>query len=40
MRLEKKMMHSVEGGTRRECLQIMRHEAGHVVQHAYGLHRK
>jgi Putative zinc-binding metallo-peptidase len=39
-RLERKMMLEVEGGTRRECMQILRHEAGHVVQHAYGLHRR
>jgi hypothetical protein len=40
MRLEKKMMHEVEGGTRRDCMRILRHEAGHVMQHAYGLHRR
>jgi hypothetical protein len=39
MRLERKMMLEVEGGTRRDCMRILRHEAGHVVQHAYGLHR-
>src|SRR5690606_313261 len=30
----------VEGGTRRECMRILRHEAGHVVQQAFGLHRR
>ncbi|MBI1360946.1 MAG: hypothetical protein GC155_11770 [Alphaproteobacteria bacterium] len=40
IRLERRMMLDVEGGTRRECMQILRHEAGHVVQHAYGLHRR
>lgn len=40
MRLERKMMLEVEGGTRRECMRILRHEAGHVVQYAYGLHRR
>jgi len=40
MRLERKMMLEVEGGTRRECMRILRHEAGHVVQQAYGLHRR
>jgi hypothetical protein len=40
MRLERKMMHEVEGGTRRECLRYLRHEAGHVVQHAFDLHRR
>lgn len=39
-RLERKMMLEVEGGTLRECMQILRHEAGHVVQSAYGLHRR
>jgi hypothetical protein len=38
--LERKMVFTVEGGTRRECMQILRHEAGHVVQHAYGLNRR
>src|SRR5262249_28239565 len=40
MRLERKMMLEVEGGTQRECMQILRHEAGHVMQHAFGLHRR
>ncbi len=40
MRLERKMMFDVEGGTRTECMRILRHEAGHVVQHAFGLHRR
>lgn len=40
MKLERKMMLEVEGGTRRDCMRILRHEAGHVVQHAYGLHRR
>ena len=40
MRLERKMMLEVEGGTKRDCMRILRHEAGHVVQHAYGLHRR
>jgi putative zinc-binding metallo-peptidase len=39
MRLERRMMLEVEGGTKRDCMRILRHEAGHVVQHAYGLHR-
>src|SRR6185295_3314557 len=30
MRLERKMMLEVEGGTRRECMRLLRHEAGHV----------
>jgi hypothetical protein len=39
MRLERKMIIDVEGGTWRECMAILRHEAGHVVAHAYQLHR-
>jgi hypothetical protein len=39
-RLERKMMLEVEGGTRRECMRILRHEAGHVIQHAFALHRR
>ena len=35
MRLERKMIIDVEGGTRAECMRILRHEAGHVMQHAY-----
>ena len=40
VRLERKMVVEVEGGTRAECMRILRHEAGHVVQHAYELHRR
>ncbi|MBI3437928.1 MAG: putative zinc-binding metallopeptidase [Proteobacteria bacterium] len=40
MRLERKMMLEAEGATRRECMRILRHEAGHVVQYAFGLHRR
>jgi hypothetical protein len=40
MKLEKKMMLDVEGGTWAECMAILRHEAGHTVQHAYQLHRR
>jgi hypothetical protein len=40
IRLERKMVMEVEGGTPRECMRILRHEAGHVVQRAYGLHRR
>jgi predicted DNA-binding protein YlxM (UPF0122 family) len=39
-RLEKKMFLDVEGDTRRECMQILRHEAGHIIQHAYALNRR
>src|SRR5215208_5306548 len=40
MSLEKKMMLEVEGGTWSECMAILRHEAGHTVQHAYQLQRR
>lgn len=40
MRLERKMVLEVEGGTKRECMRILRHEAGHVVQRAFALHRR
>ena len=33
-------MHSVEGGTRASCMAIMRHEAGHAIQHAHRLQRR
>src|SRR5437016_4317285 len=39
MRLERKMMIDVEGGTVPECMRILRHEAGHVVQVSYQLQR-
>ena len=39
-RLERKMMFEVEGGSRPECLKLIRHELGHAVQHAYALHRR
>ena len=39
MRLERKMIIDVEGGTHAECMRILRHEAGHVLQHSYALHR-
>ena len=40
MRLERKMMSDVEGGTAAECMRILRHEAGHVIQHSYQLQRR
>ena len=40
MRLERKRMIDVEGGTVADCMRILRHEAGHVVQVAYQLHRR
>jgi hypothetical protein len=40
MRLERSMMLEVEGGSREECMRILRHEAGHALQHAFHLHRR
>ncbi len=40
MRLEKKKIFDVEGGTTWECMRILRHETGHVVQNAYRLQRR
>jgi len=40
MRLERKKIIDVEGGSRAECMAILRHETGHVVQHAYQLQRR
>lgn len=39
-RLERQQMLEVEGGTRLECLRILRHEAAHAYQHAYQVHRR
>jgi len=33
-------MLEVEGGSRQECMKILRHECGHALQHAYQLHRR
>lgn len=40
MRLERKMILEVEGATSSDCMRILRHEAGHAVQHAYKLQRR
>lgn len=40
MRLERSQMLDVEGGTRDECMRILRHETGHAIQHAYQLQRR
>lgn len=40
MRLERSIMLEVEGGSRAECLRILRHETGHALQHAYRLNRR
>lgn len=40
MQLERKKIIDVEGGTHRECMRILRHETGHVLQHSFQLHRR
>jgi len=40
IKLEKKMMLEVEGGTRETCMKLLRHEAGHALCYAYQLHRR
>ena len=37
-KLERKQMLEVEGGSSRDCIRIMRHEAGHAVDNAFYLH--
>lgn len=40
VRLERRQMLEVEGGSREECQRILRHECGHAFQQAYRLHRR
>src|SRR5258707_9365754 len=40
MKLERKQMLEVEGGTDAECMRILRHEAGHALDTAYRLHHR
>jgi hypothetical protein len=40
VRLERSMVLEAEGSSRVECMRILRHEAGHAVQHGYRLHRR
>ena len=40
MRLERRMMHEVEGGNVNWLMRILRHEAGHAVDTAYRLRRR
>jgi hypothetical protein len=40
MKLEKKQMLEVEGGTSEWCMKILRHEVGHAIDNAYRLHRR
>lgn len=39
-RLERKQLLEVEGGTHQWCMKILRHEAGHAIDTAFGLHQK
>lgn len=38
-KLEERMMMEVEGGTEAWCMRLLRHEMGHVINHAYRLER-
>ncbi|MDG1048869.1 MAG: putative zinc-binding metallopeptidase [Planctomycetota bacterium] len=40
VRLERAQMLEVEGATRRDCMKIMRHEAAHALDNAYGLRKR
>ena len=40
MRLEKKFMLDVEGGTKPWCMKLLRHEAGHALNYAYKLYKR
>lgn len=40
VRLERSQMLEVEGATRKDCMKIMRHEAAHAMDNAYGLRRR
>ncbi|MHC5038812.1 MAG: putative zinc-binding metallopeptidase [Planctomycetota bacterium] len=39
-RLERSQVGEVEGGTQAWCMKFLRHEAGHVVDHAFRLHKR
>ncbi len=39
-KLELNQMLEIEGGTPERCLRILRHEAGHAIENAYGLRRR
>lgn len=40
IRLERKLLLEVEGGTKQWCMKILRHEAGHAIDTAYQIRRK
>jgi hypothetical protein len=39
-RLERRILHEVEGGTAASCMRLLRHEAAHAFDHAYRLRRR
>lgn len=39
-KIERAQIGEVEGGTTKRCMMILRHEAGHVLDHAFNLHRR
>lgn len=39
-RIERRQILYVEGGTPASCMRLLRHEAGHALQHAFRLHRR
>ncbi len=40
VKLEQRMMLDAEGSTERQCMQFLRHEAGHAIDNAYRLHQR
>ena len=40
IRLERRQMLKVEGGTRQWCMKLLRHETGHAIDTAYALNRR
>ncbi|HVN78753.1 MAG TPA: putative zinc-binding metallopeptidase [Terriglobia bacterium] len=40
MKMEREKMYQVEGGADKECMRILRHEAGHALDTAFHLHRR
>ncbi len=40
MKLERRQMLEVEGGSEAQCMKILRHEAGHAIDTAFRLHRR
>ena len=40
IQLQRKMTGDVEGGSKDECIRLLRHEVGHALDHAYLLHRR